>query len=127
VVSGQLAPFGLGDPGVDLDDAREALAYWEDRERRLPRRAIRQRREAAEMTRRWRVRVTAAERGRYGRGMLGALALFAAEGRLPETARQTGRALARGSRRAALVMAAMTVAVMLAMLAALVALIAALV
>jgi hypothetical protein len=33
-------------PGLDIEDAREALAYWEARAQRLPRRAIRQRREA---------------------------------------------------------------------------------
>jgi hypothetical protein len=79
------------------------------------------------MARRWRARVTEAERRRYGRGMLGMLALLAVEGRLPETARHTGRAVARGSRRAALVLVGLAAALMLTSIVALIALIAALV
>jgi hypothetical protein len=34
-------------PELDLQDARESLEYWEGRVQRLPRRAVRRRREAA--------------------------------------------------------------------------------
>jgi hypothetical protein len=60
-----------------LDDARESLAYWEDRAHRLPRHAVRRRREAREMAVRWQGRVVEAEREVYGRGLLGALVLLA--------------------------------------------------
>src|SRR4051812_27036444 len=76
--------------GVELADAREALAYWEARARQLPRRAVRRRREAAQMARRWRDRVVCAERAQYGAGLRGALQLLLAEGRLPAAARHTG-------------------------------------
>jgi hypothetical protein len=89
-------------PGVDLDDAREALAYWEAREQQLPRHAVRRRQEARAMAARWRDDVATAERAAYGRGLLGALLLVASEGRLPETARHTGRQVARRSRQAAI-------------------------
>jgi hypothetical protein len=78
-----------------LEDARESLAYWETRARTLPRHAIRRRREAREMAARWRDRVAEAERLVYGRGLLGALLLLAAERRLPEKTRQTGRLVVR--------------------------------
>ena len=78
-----------------MDEAREALAYWEDRSHRLPRHAVRRRREARAMAARWSVRVAEAERERYGRGILGALLLVALEGRVPENARRSGRRLAR--------------------------------
>jgi hypothetical protein len=73
----------------DLADAREALAYWEQRARRLPRRAVRRRREARALAQRW--RVAEAERKRYGSGLIGALLLLAVERRLPEPARQLAR------------------------------------
>ena len=38
---------------LSLEDARESLAYWESRARRLPRHAIRRRREARDMAARW--------------------------------------------------------------------------
>ena len=79
----------------DLEDARESLAYWEARAHTLPRHAIRRRREAREMAARWRTRVADAERMVYGRGLLGALLLLAAERRLPQAARYRGRAVAR--------------------------------
>src|SRR4051812_33803949 len=90
---------------VDLEDAREALAYWEDRSQRLPRHAVRRRREATDMARRWHARVTEAERAHYGRGLLGAFLLVVAEGRLPQATRRTGRRLVKRARRAALVVA----------------------
>jgi hypothetical protein len=78
-----------------LPEARESLTYWESRLERLPRRAVRKRREAREMTVRWRQRVSEAERLEYGAGVLGALLLFVAERRLPLGAHQTGRKLVR--------------------------------
>ncbi|HEY7073713.1 MAG TPA: hypothetical protein VH418_00025 [Solirubrobacteraceae bacterium] len=84
----------------ELADARESLAYWEERSRRLPRYAVRQRREARELARRWRGRVAEAERARYGAGVLGALLMFAMERRLPHPTRHAGRVVARWSARA---------------------------
>ena len=97
-----------------LEDARESLSYWEQRAHRLPRRAVRRRREAREMAARWRVRVADAERAVYGRGLLGALLLLAAERRLPEPARQAGRMLARRTAQAAVVVCAALVALLAA-------------
>jgi hypothetical protein len=82
------------DAADELDEARELLAYWEQRARRLPRWALVRRREAREMARRWRERVRSAEQIRYGRGVLGAVSMLAVERRLPA-------ALAHGGRRAA--------------------------
>jgi hypothetical protein len=78
-----------------LPEARESLTYWEGRLERLPRRAVRKRREAREMTVRWRERVSEAERLEYGAGVLGALLLFLSERRLPLAAHQTSRRLVR--------------------------------
>ena len=86
------APFA-GDQ--ELEDARESLAYWEARARTLPLHAVRQRREAREMASRWHARVAEAEAVVYGRGLLGALFLVAAERRLPAGARRTGQVVAR--------------------------------
>ncbi|WP_146617573.1 hypothetical protein, partial [Burkholderia multivorans] len=72
----------------DLDDAREAVEYWEARAAALPRLAVRDRREAREMAVRSRGWVTEAERAVYGRGLQGALLLMASEMRLPEPTRQ---------------------------------------
>ena len=88
-----LAPAHLVDR--DLEDARESLAYWETRARTLPRHALRRRREAREMTARWQARVAEAERLAYGRGLLGALLLLAAERRLPQGVRRSGAVVAR--------------------------------
>jgi hypothetical protein len=82
-------------PDHELEDARESLAYWENRARTLPLTAIRGRREAREMTVRWQARVAEAEQLVYGRGLLGALLLLASERRLPAGARRTGRTVAR--------------------------------
>src|SRR5215207_8645529 len=65
----------------ELAEARELLAYWEQRARRLPRRAVMRRREARDMARRWRDRVAEAEQRRYGRGLLGAATMYAVERR----------------------------------------------
>jgi hypothetical protein len=89
-----LAPATLA-PDRDLEDAREALAYWEARAHTLPRHAIRRRREARDMAARWQARVAEAERTAYGRGLLGALLLLAAERRLPQTVRHRGHLVAR--------------------------------
>jgi hypothetical protein len=70
--------------GVDeLQDARELLVYWERRARRLPRWALLRRREARAAARVWRARVAEAEHLRYGGGLLGAVALYSAERRMP--------------------------------------------
>jgi len=103
----------------DLEDAREALAYWEARARVLPRRALRRRREARAMAQRWHTRVAEAEATLYGRGLLGALALAVTERRLPERARHTGRTVARRTKQAlALAVAATVSLVALAVVAA---------
>jgi hypothetical protein len=85
-----------------LLEARESLTYWERRLERLPRRAVRKRREARVMAARCRERVMEAERVRYGAGILGALLMLAAERRLPTDARYASRRVARVASRAAL-------------------------
>jgi hypothetical protein len=97
-----LAPATFA-PDRELEDARESLAYWEARARTLPRHAIRRRREARAMTARWQARVAAAERLVYGRGLLGALLLLAAERRLPQPVRRHGHVVARRLGQAAMV------------------------
>jgi hypothetical protein len=104
----------------ELDEARELLAYWEQRARRLPRWALVRRREARDMAARWRARVRDAERDRYGRGMLGAASQLAVERRAPVTVAHRGRQAARLA-----CYAALSVAVALALvLAAAVAVVA---
>jgi hypothetical protein len=88
-------------PGIELEEARESLEYWERRVRALPPFAVRRRREAREMAARWQARVAEAECAAYGAGLVGALTLLALEGRLPERARATGRHLARRGRQVA--------------------------
>ena len=116
---------GVADPS--LEDARESLAYWEDRARRLPRHALRRRREAREMAVRWQARVADAERAVYGRGLLGALLLLAAERRLPEPTRRAGRRLVRRTAQAAAVVCVALFGLALAGAVAAIELIAALV
>ena len=82
-------------PDGELEDARESLAYWETRAQMLPLHAVRRRREAREMAARWQARVAEAERLVYGRGLLGALLLLAAERRLPQGVRRSGRSVGR--------------------------------
>ena len=108
-----LAPAHLGSDR-ELEDARESLAYWETRAHTLPRHAIRRRREAREMAVRWRARVAEAERSVYGRGLLGALLLLAAERRLPQPVRHRGHVAARRLAHAAVVAFACLVALLLA-------------
>ena len=76
------APRGAAD---ELDEARELLAYWDQRARRLPRWALMRRREARAMARRWRERVRTAEQVTYGRGLLGVASQLAVEHRMPTT------------------------------------------
>jgi len=79
----------------ELDEARELLAYWEQRARRLPRWALMRRREARAMAGRWHMRVRDAERRRYGDGMLGVAAQLAIEHRMPTTVARRGRQAVR--------------------------------
>jgi hypothetical protein len=120
------ALHGAGPDVAELDDAREALDYWETRAAALPRLAVRDRREAREMALRWRARVTEAERAAYGHGLRGALLLMVSELRLPEPTRQAGRHAARRARQAALVIVVAVLMVLAAMVVTLVALASAL-
>ena len=112
-----LAPRDAAD---ELDEARELLAYWEQRARRLPRWAVMRRREAREMAWRWRERVRAAEQARYGSGLLGAASQLAVERRMPTKVSHRGRQAARAVGYAALT-AAVSVALLAAVLVILVA------
>jgi len=83
-------------PGADeLAEARELLAYWEQRARRLPRWALMRRREARAASWLWRERVRDAERVRYGPGLRGAAGQLAVEHRMPATVVQRGRQAVR--------------------------------
>ena len=97
-----------------LVEARESLTYWESRLERLPRHAVRKRREAREMAARWRERLTEAERREYGAGILGVVLLFLAERRLPVTVRQTGRTLMKVGMTISVAIAVFVVAVAVA-------------
>jgi len=116
------ALHGAGPDVAELDDAREALDYWENRAATLSRLAVRDRREARAMAVRWRARVTEAERAAYGHGLRGALMLMVAELRLPEPTRQAGRHAVRRARQAAVVLVVALLTVLAAMAVALVAL-----
>jgi hypothetical protein len=109
----------------ELEDARESLAYWETRAHTLPRHAIRRRREAREMACRWRERIVEAERMTYGRGLLGALLLLAAERRLPLATRHRGRVAARRVAQAAVAVCVCLIALVVAGMWAVVELLAA--
>lgn len=52
-----------------LEDARESYDYWQRRSSQLPIHRRAERKEAAEMATRWKERLTAAERERYGPGL----------------------------------------------------------
>jgi hypothetical protein len=99
---------------VDLDDARESLAFWERRSRGLPRWALRRRREARAMAARWRVRVDQAERSLYGAGFGGTLLQLLTERRLPLRTRAAGRRAARTGTRVAAGLALVTALVLVA-------------
>jgi hypothetical protein len=120
------ALHGAGPDVAELDDAREALDYWETRAAALPRLAVRDRREARAMALRWQARVAEAERAAYGRGLRGALLLMVSELRLPEPTRRAGRHAARRARQAAVVVVAAVLMVLAAMALTLVALASAL-
>jgi hypothetical protein len=79
----------------ELAEARELLAYWEQRARRLPRWALMRRREAHAAARRWRERVRDAEQLRYGRGLRGAASQLALERRMPTALAHRGHQAAR--------------------------------
>jgi hypothetical protein len=106
-----------------LPEARESLSYWEDRLQKLPRRALRQRREAREMCVRWRERVMEAERAQYGAGMLGAALQLLVERRLPTSTRHTTQQVVRAGTVAAVSIAVTTVALCLLVLVAVLSLI----
>jgi hypothetical protein len=108
-----------------LPEARESLTYWESRLDRLPRTAVRKRREAREMATRWRDRVCEAERAQYGAGVLGALVLLVAEQRLPTRTQHTSRSLARTARNVALALLVAVVALAVMAGVAIIALLAA--
>jgi hypothetical protein len=102
----------------ELTEARELLAYWEHRARRLPRWALMRRREAREAAHRWRGRVREAEEQRYGRGLLGAASMYAIERRTPTTlahrGRQAGKVVLYTAATAALTLTVLLVAVLVA-------------
>lgn len=54
-----------------LEQARASLEFWAQRRNGLPVYRRRDRREADEMIRRWRTRLAAAERARFGTGLFG--------------------------------------------------------
>jgi len=54
-----------------LEQARSSLEFWRERRKVLPLYRRRERREADEMIQRWRARVAAAERARFGTGLFG--------------------------------------------------------
>lgn len=110
-----------------LSEDRESLAYWERRAKTLPRHAVLRRREARVIAARCSERVAAAERERYGRGVVGALLVLACEGRVPEGARRTGRGVARRAGQAFALAAVTCVAVLVCALAVVVQLVGALV
>jgi hypothetical protein len=56
-----------------LEEARASLEFWVQRRSGLPIYRRRDRREAEEMIRRWRTRLAAAERARFGTGIFGLL------------------------------------------------------
>jgi hypothetical protein len=107
-------------PAPELDEAREALEYWERRARRLPRWALQRRREARSMAARWTQRVREAERSTYGDGMLGTVMMLAFERRLPQRVRHHGRRLAKTALGASLAVGAACGAVVVLAVAVLV-------
>ena len=104
----------------ELAEARELLVYWERRARRLPRWAVMRRREARDMARRWRDRVSEAEQRRYGGGLIGAASMYAIERRTPASLAHRGRRAGR----VVLYTAASAVLTLLLVLAAVAAIVA---
>ena len=117
-----LAPASFA-PDGELEDARESLAYWENRARTLPLHAVRGRREAREMAARWRERVSQAELAEYGPGLIGTIFMLLAERRLPTRAQHTSRQVVRVTLGVALATMATMVLFAVALFAALLALI----
>jgi hypothetical protein len=111
------------DPAACLEEARESLAFWEDRTRRLPMHNVRGRREARAMAARWRARVAEAERAHFGRGVAGALLQVALERRLPAHTRHAGRTLARRTAQVAIGLTLASVALAVAAVVVLVELV----
>src|SRR4051794_9359155 len=97
---------------IALVEARESLDYWERRLQTLPRRAVRQRREAREMAARWRQRVDAAELAEYGPGLIGTLFMLVSERRMPMRTQHTGAQLVRVGKMALLTTAAFAATLM---------------
>ena len=56
---------------LPLEQARSSLEFWRERRKVLPFHRRSERREADEMIHRWRARVGAAERARFGTGLFG--------------------------------------------------------
>jgi hypothetical protein len=56
---------------LPLEQTRSSLEFWRQRRTMLPFYRRTERREADEMIRRWRVRLLAAERARFGMGLIG--------------------------------------------------------
>ena len=56
---------------LPLEQARSSLEFWRERRKVLPFYRRMERREADEMIHRWRARVAAAERARFGTGLFG--------------------------------------------------------
>jgi hypothetical protein len=56
---------------LPLEQARSSLEFWRRRREVLPFYRRQERREADEMIKRWRTRVAAAERARFGTGLFG--------------------------------------------------------
>jgi hypothetical protein len=109
-----------------LVEARESLDYWEARLRTLPRRAVRQRREAREMAARWRERVNQAELAEYGPGLLGTLFMVLTERRVPMRTQHTGQQLVRAGKVVLVTTAAFALTLMTLLCVVLVALLVAL-
>ena len=65
-----------------LEQARSSLEFWSERRSGLPFYRLRERREADEMIRRWRMRLAAAERARFGTGLVGLIRRLLARERL---------------------------------------------
>lgn len=101
-------------PNDALGEARECLAYWEDRADSLPVTARRRRREAREMTARWQTRTAQAERDVYGAGLIGAVAMVAAERRLPAPTRRVGRDFVHRTKQVVLVVVVALLALLMA-------------
>jgi hypothetical protein len=106
-----------------LPEARDSLTYWESRLHTLPRRAVRQRREAREMAARWRDRVMQAELAEYGPGLIGTIFMLLAERRLPSRVQHSSRQAVRIGVGVALTVAASFMVLAIALIALLAVLI----